>query len=365
MDGLRTWDQAGTAAAQALAAAWEQAGEQAAARAAAPLAGAPEALEAAGHIAAAQDRHQAALLGRDGVVAVAPSLKVSGGTVTDTASLTVFVEAKRPLTELAEADRVPAELDGAVTDVIESGPIHALTFDGRVRPALPGFSIGHHDITAGTFGALVRDLRRCRCADVTDCTCGAGPEGDYLILSNNHVLANTNAGGPGDAILQPGPFDGGLFPSDQVATLDRFERIVFGMSGYNLVDAALARPTHSRNVTAMLLGVLVPRGIDQAGVGMGVVKAGRTTQVTAGVVLSTNATVAVNYGAPGTAVFRHQIITTGMSAGGDSGSLLLSRDGLAAVGLLYAGSAVITIHNHISDVETALGVRPVTAPTTT
>jgi hypothetical protein len=50
-----------------------------------------------------------------------------------------------------------------------------------------------------------------------------------------------------------------------------------------------------------------------------------------------------------------------MSAGGDSGSLLMSRE-LNAVGLLYAGSAVLTIHNHVADVETALGVRPLTAP---
>ncbi len=50
-----------------------------------------------------------------------------------------------------------------------------------------------------------------------------------------------------------------------------------------------------------------------------------------------------------------------MSAGGDSGSLLMSSPALDAVGLLFAGSAVITIYNHISDVEVALGVRPVTA----
>jgi hypothetical protein len=53
-----------------------------------------------------------------------------------------------------------------------------------------------------------------------------------------------------------------------------------------------------------------------------------------------------------------------MAAGGDSGSLLMDRN-LRAVGLLFAGSPRITIHNHIADVETALGVRPVCAPTTT
>ena len=41
----------------------------------------------------------------------------------------------------------------------------------------------------------------------------AGCDGDYLILSNNYVLVDVNAGKPGDLIPQPGPFDGGLFPS--------------------------------------------------------------------------------------------------------------------------------------------------------
>jgi hypothetical protein len=50
-----------------------------------------------------------------------------------------------------------------------------------------------------------------------------------------------------------------------------------------------------------------------------------------------------------------------MAAGGDSGSLLMDRD-LNSVGLLFAGSAEITIFNHIANVETALGVRPLTAP---
>ena len=47
-----------------------------------------------------------------------------------------------------------------------------------------------------------------------------------------------------------------------------------------------------------------------------------------------------------------------------SGSLLMDR-GLKAVGLLFAGSSQITVHNHIADVEAALGVRPVCAPTMT
>ena len=92
-----------------------------------------------------------------------------------------------------------------------------------------------------------------------------------------------------------------------------------------------------------------------------VVKVGRTTQVTVGRVLAVNATIVVGPYDCGAAVFRHQIVTTGMAAGGDSGSLLMDAN-LNGIGLLFAGSALVTIHNHIADVETALGVRPVTAP---
>ena len=311
--------------------------------------GAPtEQVQAAAPVVEVQHRQQDRLLRLDNVVGVAASLKVSGGQPTDTWSLTVLVEKKLPLEEVAEDSRVPGELDGVPTDVIEVGRPEALVFNARVRPALPGFSIGHHDITAGTFGCLVRDIR-------------PQSAGDYLILSNNHVLAAVNAGHPGDLILQPGPFDGGVYPSDAVATLERFEPITFGMTGYNVVDAAVAKPLFSRNVVAAIIGQAMPRGIDQAAVGQQVIKVGRTTQVTVGRVLATDATIAVGYGTAGTAIYRHQILTTAMSAGGDSGSLLMSEPALDAVGLLFAGSAVITIYNHISEVEVALGVRPVTA----
>jgi hypothetical protein len=303
-----------------------------------------EEIHATARIAEVQGIHEAHLLAMDNVVGVAPSLKVTKGSPTGQWALSVLVEKKVALREVPEASRVPATLGGVPTDVVEVGHVEALVFNARLRPALPGYSIGHHNITAGTFGCLVGDTH-----------------GDHFVLSNNHVLADVNAGKPGDLILQPGPFDGGVYPADGIATLERFEPIVFGMSGYNLVDAALARPTYSRNVTASILGVLVPRGVDQAFVGGLVIKAGRTTQITVGRVLAVNATISVGYGAAGVAQFRHQIITTAMAAGGDSGSLLMDA-GLSAVGLLFAGSPVITIFNHIGDVETTMGVRPLTAP---
>jgi hypothetical protein len=319
-----------------------------------------------------QDKHQAELMALDNVVGVAVSLKMTDGKPTKKWALTVLVEKKEPKTKLPKASLVPVQLEAIPTDVVEVGRIVPLLFATKISPALPGYSIGHHNITAGTFGCLVRDIRRCCNKPEKDCCCNATKEecpGDYLILSNNHVLAASNSGKPGDLILQPGSFDGGVFPADGIATLERFEPITFGPSRdfpgrYNLVDAAVARPTFSRNVTASIIGLVIPQGIGQSFVGTRVIKVGRTTQVTTGRVLAVNATVVVGpYDNDGTQFgeFRHQILTTGMAAGGDSGSLLMDAS-LNAVGLLFAGSPIITIHNHISDVETSLGVRPVTAP---
>ena len=94
---------------------------------------------------------------------------------------------------------------------------------------------------------------------------------------------------------------------------------------------------------------------------MVVTKSGRTTETTTGRVIGVDATIAVGYGASGTAYFRNQILTTGMSQGGDSGSLLLERGTGAATGLLFAGSSRVTVHNNISNVLMALGVEIVTA----
>src|SRR5205807_2308435 len=77
-------------------------------------------------------------------------------------------------------------------------------------------------------------------------------------------------------------------------------------------------------------------------------KTGRTTGWTTGRITAVNATVDVNYGGGRIARFHDQIITTNMSAPGDSGSLLLTWDNVA-VGLLFAGSGVITIFNQIEN----------------
>ena len=83
-------------------------------------------------------------------------------------------------------------------------------------------------------------------------------------------------------------------------------------------------------------------------------KSGRTTGHTVGKIKDISATVKVNYDDK-VALFRNQILTTNISQGGDSGSLVLDMKA-KAVGLLFAGSEVVTIVNPISEVLRALDI---------
>ncbi len=91
-------------------------------------------------------------------------------------------------------------------------------------------------------------------------------------------------------------------------------------------------------------------------VGLKVHKTGRTTNYSTGRITAVQAVVDVNYGGGKVARFRDQIITTNMSAGGDSGSIVAERLGNRAVGLLFAGSPVATILNQIQHVRSLLRV---------
>ncbi len=290
----------------------------------------------------------------------------------------VLVERKLAKEELSSSDLVPAAIAGIRTDVREVGKIRALALrTDKWRPAPGGVSIGHYAITAGTLGCLVRDASN----------------GEILILSNNHVLANSNNAYLGDAILQPGPYDGGKNPDDRIGTLLRFLPIDFGdagdgsecpivssitgalnflaglcrsswrIRGYkvfateNLADCAVARPDSPDLVSEQILDIGAVKGF-RSGLQIGerVRKSGRTTGTNGDEVQLTNATVAVSYGEGLTATFVDQYVAGPMSQGGDSGSLVLDLDNMAA-GLLFAGSDQVTIFSPIEAVIEGLGVR--------
>lgn len=161
----------------------------------------------------AQSLYQNSLLRKANVVGVAVGYKEAKGAISGDVALVVLVEQKKPLAALSADDVVPPEVDGMKTDVYEVGYLRALQSVNprqKFRPVIPdGVSIGHFMVTAGTLGTIVVDR-------VTN---------DKLILSNNHVFANSNDAEIGDAILQPSAMDGGDVNTDTVARLERYVRL--------------------------------------------------------------------------------------------------------------------------------------------
>ena len=226
----------------------------------------------------------------------------------------------------------------------------------KFRPACIGISTGHPDITAGTIGARVIKV-------VDGVT-------TYYALSNFHVYAASNTASVGDAVIQPGTFDGGSSPDDDIGTLDDFEPIVFSTSANNVIDAAIAlTSTVNLGNATPSDGYGTPKSTTIAEadvyVNQKVKKYGRTTGETKGQVVAINATIEVNYGAAGVARFIRQIVISpgSFSAGGDSGSLIVDNskgknkaDARKPVGLLFAGSFLYTFANPIDEVLSRFGV---------
>lgn len=323
----------------------------------------------------------------DHVVGVGRGFKEIGGQQSDLEAIQVLVQEKLPKSELRRRAIVPERIAGFPTDVIEIGHVRALgARTERQRPALPGVSIGHYLVTAGTFGAVVYDLET----------------GQPLILSNNHILANTSTNSEvraqrGDPVLQPGPYDGGVVEDDVIGYLERYVPLemetsggsrflsqmsgnlfahwfrllqilipreaesepnerVYLLRGENVVDCAVAVPAKERYIDNRILSVGSITGVRMPEIGDRLTKSGRTTGVTKGRVQTIDATLNVEMGDGEIAVFRDQIVLDMRSDGGDSGALVVDRNNYAC-GLLFAGSNAVTICNPIQPVLDALRVR--------
>jgi S1-C subfamily serine protease len=318
-------------------------------------------------IAEVSEKEQDAFFAKQNVVGLGTGHKIKKGVDTGEPCITVFVAQKiLDEKELKSEDIIPKTTAGLKTDIIETGDIFAgpvtsnkdevamkeelgvEVLKQRVRPAMGGYSVGHYKITAGTIATCVYDIE----------PFPSIPQ-RYYILSNNHVLADCNDARIGDPILQPGPYDGGTVPGDIIARLSRFVPIRFKTptsTPINYVDAAIAEGEfHDLNRQIYWIGY-VQQVKSNPQVNDIVEKTGRTTNFTTGKIIAINATVDVNYGGGRVARFSRQIVTSSMSAPGDSGSLVSDiKEG--AVGLLFAGSSQVTIINSILHVQNFLKIR--------
>jgi hypothetical protein len=333
------------------------------------------------------------------VVSIGIGFKYKGGVRTEEICVVVGIKKKLPEAQVPPGELIPHTFGGVNTDVIEYGEIKALVADvmnvgaqsltQKRRPCPPGYSVGHPQVTAGTLGAWVH----------------RGPGDEHYILSNNHVIANSNDAVLGDFIRQPGRADGGT-DADRFARLTEYVRIrfdgdngnggkkssaAFGWKAWkwpanaiakllgcpyrlvvanpsvveqpepNLVDAAVARVLLEESVDLEIPNIGEVQGFRDLDLGDRVVKTGRTTETTTGTVETVNATSQVDYGTgKGIATFGDQFVIRAdsgdFSQGGDSGSAVVDEDGFVG-GLLFAGGDGVTIVNRISHVVSLLGIR--------
>jgi hypothetical protein len=221
----------------------------------------------------------------------------------------------------------------------------------------------------GTLGALVEDAQK-----------------NQYILSNNHVLAESDQAKAGDPIDQPGLIDGACVPlSAAGATVHPVGTLKFYVplaSRQTNVDAAVASVTPGAvDASGSILELGRPGADDglsaappMAGHGealtaenlgnMQVVKSGRTTGLTCSTVETVDLTVKVDYYRDcaetqpyTTKTYVNQIGIAGdhFTDSGDSGALVLDASNAEPVGLYFAGGTDgkgqgISIANPIGDV---------------
>jgi len=172
---------------------------------------------------------------------------------------------------------------------------------------------------AGTLGGMVIDRAT----------------GAEMLLSNWHVLVCSWTARAGQRIYQPGRLDGGTF-ANTIATLTRHAMSV------NL-DAAVATLSGRRQLVAEQLELGAVTGVGQATLGMELVKSGRTSGVTEGIVTAIQGTAKISYS--GLTRLIRDVVTIEPRAGagevsrpGDSGSWWLDAQTMRAIGLHFAGS---------------------------
>jgi hypothetical protein len=226
-----------------------------------------------------------------------------------------------------------------------------------------------NDCCGGTLGALVADRT-----------------GNLYILSNNHVLAESDQARAGDTVVQPALVDLNCNPQAG-RSVGSLRYVVPLQSRQTNVDAALAAATPAVDGTGAILqlgpsvnGVLTAAA-PAAGEGealtagllnqLHVVKSGRTTGLTCSTVNTVNLTVQVDYYYDCaetqpyyTKTYADQIGMPGASFAdsGDSGALVLDASNAQPVGLFFASGADDSNHgfsvaNPIQDVLSELGQR--------
>jgi hypothetical protein len=272
---------------------------------------------------------------------------------TTTVTVTATAQANTTISSSASVTVKPNNQNG------QSTPIDLGTSGGNVN------NVNATECESGTLGSLITR------------------DGTQFILSNNHVLADSDAGSVGDAISQPGLIDA---PSPCVASSGT--TTVANLSQFITLEQPADCTTNCAPPADAAIAQVVPGDVSTAGDILDltetatssnccaaeppastifpgpivpnatpVAKSGRSTGLTCSTVEATNANISVKYqrglgGSNFTATYTNQIVINGgtFSAAGDSGSLIVSQAGAQPIALLYAGNSTSTAATPIQTV---------------
>lgn len=306
-----------------------------------------------GELIAIKERVEAEYLGRPGVTGIDVGYKEVGGERTDQVAIRVHVGQKSD--DVPAAERVPADIEGAGTDVLErtyelqvvsaeldislqADTTHYATLEGGVSMG-PSRTINNH-IFAGTLGAIVIDKAT----------------NQHAALTNFHVACVDSGWHVGDRMVQPSRIDTGVVPTDEFGAIAR-------ATLSSAVDGAVISIDTGKTTSCNIVEIGSVRGMKAAALGMAVRKRGRTTGLTYGTVDGLSLSVNVDYGdGIGVHTLTNQVSIAAdtthnamFSDHGDSGSVIVDDSGYV-VALLFAGSGANTVGNPIASVLSELNV---------
>jgi Pentapeptide repeats (8 copies) len=279
------------------------------------------------------------------VVGVGAGERLVAGRPAGSWTATLLVRRKFPAGEIDEDLRLPREVEGFRTDVIETGlfilaagatPINPRNL---LSPAQPGCSIGPDDAsftaTAGTFGAVVHDRQR------------SGPP---HLLSAAHVMTDFGKKAQDDlGIWQPSLLDGQSREQAPFARLrywKLWEDWPRGQLRAVTLDAAVAEILAPGPWSGAILEIGTPSSTRKPSVRLEVWKFGRSTRLTAGKVIVPRVNLSL-VPPPSTGrrelTLKGQMLIEGLdmvpfAEPGDSGALVVEAASTRAVGLLVAGN---------------------------
>ncbi|MFC0678068.1 hypothetical protein ACFFGH_09455 [Lysobacter korlensis] len=284
-----------------------------------------------------------------GVQAIGLGMKETGGQLTGELAVLVLVDRKRPLSELAVDEVIPAEVDGLPTDVVEFGAAYALAAadtkkyriedESKVRPLIGGIQVqARHwgvNIDTGTLGCFARTRE--------------APQ-RIVMLSNAHVIGDSDSDVT-DAVGQPSMCSiCSTCCSDTVGEVLRFRMTEHVDGAIATVDASAGTPAAQIKEIGAVAGTRPLSAQDAFSGTIEIQKRGRTTGLTFGTVRGwiVGPQNILNHNGSVNRVSRDHLLLQVRQPSecfvldGDSGSAVLDMD-RKVVGLLFGGNEKGTI----------------------